>query len=301
MKAAFFPGCTVPVRNLNYELSSRKVAEKLGLTLVDEPAFQCCGFPVKSLSVRDALALSARNLALASKLNLPIVTLCSACAGTLGEAAHTLDHDRELREAVNRDLAPLDLEYVPGQKVYHYIRFLIQEIGLDKIEATVRKPLSGFRFSPHYGCHYIKPSQIMDGFDDPLRPQTLHRLIELIGAEAVDDGSGPGCCGGGLLGTEEELANSLTADRLLSAQSCGADGLALICPFCNVMLEGQQKKIRKTLHPDLKVPIFFYPQLLGLALGFEPKELGFKLNRIKNKRLLKTFEAEPNKGETHED
>ena len=301
MKAAFFPGCTVPVRNLNYELSSRRVAAKLGLELVDEPAFQCCGFPVKSLSVRDALALAARNLARAQALGLPIVTLCSACAGTLGEAAHTLDHDDELRREINADLAPLGLEYKPGQKVFHFIRFLVEQVGWSRIGAAVERPLSGFRFAPHYGCHYIKPSGIMEGFDDPLRPQTLHRLIELTGAEAVDDGSAPGCCGGGLLGSEEELANSLTADRLLSAQKAGADGVALICPFCNVMLEGQQKKIAKTLHPDLKMPIFFYPQLLGLALGFGPDELGFKLNRIKNKELIKTFEAKADKGETHED
>ena len=292
MKAAFYPGCTVPVRNLNYEISARKVAQKLDLELVDEPGFQCCGFPVKSLSVKEALVLAARNLALAEKLGLPIVTLCSACAGTLGEAAHTLDHDADLRQEVNAALAPLDLEYAPGQQVFHFIRYLIQEVGWERMEQAVTTPLEGFQFTPHYGCHYLKPSEILDGFDDPLRPTTLHRLIELTGARAVDDGTGPGCCGGGLLGSEEDLANSLTADRLLAAQNCGVDGVALICPFCNVMLEGQQKKIAKTMHPDLKMPVFFYPQLLGLALGFTPDELGFKLNRIKNKKLIQTFEEE---------
>ena len=292
MKAAFFPGCTVPVRNLNYEISARKVAQKLDLELIDEPAFQCCGFPVKSLSVHEALVLAARNLALGTRLGLPLVTLCSACAGTLGEAAHTLDRDPDLRQEINKSLAPLGLEYEPGQKVFHYIRYLIEEVGWERMERAVVRPLEGFKFNPHYGCHYLKPSEILDGLDDPLRPQILHRLIDLTGARAVDDGAGPGCCGGGLLGSEEDLANSLTADRLQAAQNAGADGVALICPFCNVMLEGQQKKIAKTLLPDLKMPIFFYPQLLGLALGFKPDELGFKLNRIKNKNLIKTFETE---------
>lgn len=290
MRAAFYPGCTVPVRNLNYELASRKVARKLGLELFDEPRFQCCGFPMKSLSTEDALTLAGRNLALGGELGLPLVTLCSACAGTLAEAAHELDQRPELREKINQRLGEIGLRYEPGQKVFHFVRFLVEEVGWERLESAVERPLDGFSFVPHYGCHYLKPSEVTEKFDDPQRPQTLHRLIELTGARAVDDGRSPGCCGGGLLGSEEELANLLSADRLLAAGQAGADGLALICPFCNVMLEGQQKKIGKSLDLKLKVPIFFYPQLLGLAMGFAPSELGFKLNRIKNKELVKAFE-----------
>ena len=118
MKAAFYPGCTVPVRNLNYEISARKVAQKLDLELVDEPGFQCCGFPVKSLSVKEALTLAARNLALAEKLDLPIVTLCSACAGTLGEAAHTLDHDPDLRREINAAWPPWTWSTCPASRSF---------------------------------------------------------------------------------------------------------------------------------------------------------------------------------------
>jgi len=290
MRAAFYPGCTVPVRNLNYELASRRVAEKLGLELVDEPRFQCCGFPMKSLSIEDALTLAGRNLALGGGLGLDLVTLCSACAGTLAEAAHELDRNEELRERVNQRLKGIGLKYEPGRKVFHFVRYLVEEVGWERLEAAVERPLKGFGFVPHYGCHYLKPSEVMERFDDPQRPRTLHRLIELTGARAVEDGRAPGCCGGGLLGSEEELANLLSADRLLAAERAGADGLALICPFCNVMLEGQQKKINKSLELDLRVPIFFLPQLLGLAMGFSPSELGFKLNRIKNKELVEAFE-----------
>jgi len=292
MKAAFFSGCTVPVRNLNYEVSARHVAEKLGIELVEVEAFGCCGFPIKSLSTEASLTVAARNLALASSLGLPLVTLCSACAGTLAEAAHTLDHDEEARERVNAHLSEVDLRYEPGQKAFHFIRFLVTEVGLEAIAAQVVRRLSGFKFSPHYGCHYIKPVEATGQFDSPYHPQTLSQLIELTGAEAVDDGRVISCCGGGLLGLDEELANKLSLERLTSAAAGGADGLVLICPFCNVMLEGQQKKIAKSFEVDLKMPIIFYPQLLGLAMGFSPDEMGFKLNRIKNKEFLKTFEEE---------
>lgn len=291
MKASFFPGCTVPVRNLNYEVSARKVAASLEVELVDIDGFGCCGFPLKSLSVEDSLAVAARNLALTSGSGLPLVTLCSACAATLAEAAHTLDHEADLRSRINARLKAAGLEYQPGQKVFHFIRYLVTEVGLEAIEAKVARQLTGFRFSPHYGCHYLKPTEMTGGLDSPYWPQTLSRLIEITGAEAVDDGQTAACCGGGVLGVNEELANDISLKRLRAAADQEVDGLVLICPFCNVMLEGQQKKIGKSLEVDLKVPIFFYPQILGLALGFSPEELGFKLNRVKNKRLIEAFEA----------
>lgn len=293
MRVAFFQGCTVPVRNLNYELSARKVAEKIGLELVDIDQFQCCGFPMKSLSVEDSLVLAGRNLALAQQEGLAIVTLCSACGATLGEAAHQLDHDDELRGRVNERLAEIGLVYEPGLKVYHFIRYLVTEIGLETIADHVTRPLEGYSFVPHYGCHYLKPSEVTEKFDDPQDPKTLHKLIGLTGAEPIFLDGLAGCCGGGLLGTSEELANALALERLTPARDSGADGLVLICPFCNVMLEGQQKKIAKAIgDKKLKVPIFFYPQILGLAMGFSPDELGFKLNRVKNKALVKAFQPE---------
>lgn len=292
MKASLFLGCTVPVRNLNYETAARKVAAELGLELVDEPDYQCCGFPLKSISTEDALLVTARNLALAGRSGLPVVTLCSACNVTLAEAAHRLDGDPELLERVNARLAEIGLEYRPGQAVYHFVRYLITEVGLDKLAAKVKRPLTGYRFSPHYGCHYLKPGVIHGPFDDPIRPRTLARVLEVLGAEAVDDGATTDCCGGGLLGTNEELANQLTLGRLKAAAGAEADGLVLVCPFCNVMLEGQQKKVMKAEGIKAKVPIFFLPQLIGLALGFSPSEMGFKLNRIKNKELVKAFEEQ---------
>ena len=291
MAYALFLGCTVPVRNLNYELSVRKTAGDLGLEIKDLPDFGCCGFPLKSLSADDALVIAARNLALAQKEGLDVLAICSACAATITEAQHSLDHDEHRRESVNKRLAGLGLSYQGGVKVRHYARVLFEEIGLDRLKEKVTRPLTGLKFAPHYGCHYLKPSAAMDFFDEPERPETLSRLIEVTGAEAVDYPELKDCCGGGVLGVNEDLAQSMSGTKLERLSNMDLHGLVVICPFCNVMFEGQQKAIAKRLGGKIKVPLLFYPQLLGLAMGYTPDEMGFKLNRIKDKDMLKAFEG----------
>lgn len=292
MKYAFFLGCTVPVRNLNYELSARLVARKLGVELVDLEAFQCCGFPLKSINFFESLVIAARNLALAEQAALPVCTLCSACGGSLSEADHLLRHNNPLKEQVNDRLKVLGLEYQGTGEVKHFIRILYEDIGLEKIKEKIVRPLAGFSFAPHYGCHYFKPAETAGGIDPVETPQSLSRLIEATGAEALAYETLLNCCGGSILGAKEDLANTLAGQKLAEVNRLGATGLILICPFCNVMFEGQQKKIEKKLEQKLKVPVLYYPQLLGLALGAGPDELGFKLNRIKDKEFLKYFDKE---------
>ena len=292
MKYAFFLGCTVPVRNLNYELSARLVARKLGVELVDLEAFQCCGFPLKSINFFESLVIAARNLALAEQAALPVCTLCSACGGSLSEADHLLRHNSPLKEQVNDRLKVLGLEYQGTGEVKHFIRILYEDLGLEKIKGKIVRPLTGFSFAPHYGCHYFKPAETAGGIDPVETPQSLSRLIEATGAEALAYETLLNCCGGSILGAKEDLANTLAGQKLAEVNRLGATGLVLICPFCNVMFEGQQKKIEKKLEQKLKVPVLYYPQLLGLALGAGPDELGFKLNRIKDKEFLKYFDKE---------
>lgn len=290
MSWALYLGCTVPVRNLNYEVSVRKTAEKLGLELVDLPDFGCCGFPIRSLNAEEATVVAARNLALARAEGHDIVAACSACAATLTEAEHVLAHDTALADVVRKRLGEIGLEYEGGVKVRHYSRILYEDIGPEKLRSYVTRPLTGYRFAPHYGCHYLKPSEVMEHFDSVENPQSLALLLEVIGAEAVDYPGLKDCCGGGVLGVDEELAQSMAFGKLDTLSRMEVDGLAVICPFCNVMFEGQQKTIAKRFDRKFKVPVYFYPQLLGLAMGFSPTEMGFKLNRIKDKEMVKAFE-----------
>jgi heterodisulfide reductase subunit B2 len=287
---AFFLGCTVPVRNLNYELSARWVAEELGLELIDLDDFQCCGFPLKSINLLEALTIAARNLALAELAGNPVCTLCSACGGFLSEANRLLQQDRDLKVQVNERLRVIGLEYKGTTLVKHFIRILYEEIGLDTIKERISQPLAGFSFAPHYGCHYIKPARTAGGIDPVEDPKSLTELIEVTGAAALRYETLLDCCGGSVLGIKEDLANTLAGNKLSEVNRSGGNGLVLICPFCNVMFENQQKKIEKKLEQKLKVPVLYYPQLLGLAMGASPEAMGFKLNRIKDKEFLTRFE-----------
>lgn len=289
MKALLFLGCTVPVRNLNYEVSARKVAQALGVELVDDSALSCCGYPLQGSDYQGALTVAARALAQAGAHGLPVVTLCSACAGSLAEAEHHLSHDQEAAEAVNQKLAQVGLTYRPGVKVTHFARFLTQEIGPEAIAAKMKRDLGEFSFAPHYGCHYLKPSAAIGGLDDPEAPSSLGELIAATGARVVDYPSLKECCGGGVLGADEELAGRMAGAKLAELNQMELTALVLVCPFCNVMYEGQQKKIGKAMDVKLKVPVVYLTQVLGLGLGLDPDELGFKLNRSKPKDLIKAF------------
>jgi heterodisulfide reductase subunit B2 len=290
MKYAFFLGCTVPVRNLNYELSARWTARELGIELIDLEEFRCCGFPLKSIHQFDSLVIAARNLALAEQAGLPLCTLCSACGGFLGEANRMLQHYLELKQRVNDRLKLSGPTYQGTTRVKHFIRILYEDIGLEKIREKIRHPLTGFQFAPHYGCHYLKPTRITGGIDPVEHPKTLSELIEVTGAGILQYETLLDCCGGSVLGVKEDLANTLAGTKLSEVNQLGGNGLVLICPFCNVMYEGQQKKIEKKIEEKLKVPVMYYPQVLGLAMGAAPDELGFKLNRVKDKEFLSCFE-----------
>jgi heterodisulfide reductase subunit B len=289
MKALLFLGCTVPVRNLNYELSARKVCAALGVELVDDPALACCGFPLKGSDQAGALTIAARALAQARAHGLPLVALCSACAGTLAEAEHHLAHDPKAAERVNQSLEPLGLRYEPGTKVAHLMRFLLAEVGLEAIRDKMSRSLEGFSFAPHYGCHYLKPAEVIGGLDDPEDPRSLSQLIAATGAQAVHHPRLKDCCGGGVLGADEELAGAMAGAKLAELDALGVTAMVMVCPFCNVMFEGQQKAIAKRLETKFKVPVVYLTQLLGLGLGLKPDELGFKLNRVKPKDLIKAF------------
>ncbi len=291
MKALMFLGCTVPVRNLNYELSARKVAAALGVELVDDAALACCGFPLKGSDQQAALVIAARALAQAADHGLPLISLCSACAATLAEADHYLQHNPAAQAQVNDALKELGLAYRPGVRVTHFVRFLLQEVGLDALKKKMVRSLEDYSFAPHYGCHYLKPSEALEGLDDPEDPRTLGQLIAVTGAKAMDYPSMKECCGGGVLGADEDLAGRMAGSKLAEINATDITALVLVCPFCNVMYEGQQKSIAKKLETKFKVPVVYLTQLLGLGLGLSPDELGFKLNRVKPKELIKAFKA----------
>jgi heterodisulfide reductase subunit B len=286
-KYALYPGCTAPVRSLNYELAVRNTAKVLGVPLEDINDFGCCGFPLKSVHVHTALLLSARNLALAEAQGLDICAICNSCTGTLADANRQLQQDEELRARVNQELEETTgLRYEGTVRVRHFARILYEEVGLDRIREAVQVDLSQLRLAAHYGCHYLKPEAAHDSFDDPENPHTLDRLIEVTGAQSIDYEGRLQCCGGGILGADEETALAMPHLKLERITAVGADAMIVICPFCDIMYELQQRRIEKMYDAEYKLPVLFYPQVLGLALGLSADDVGLKLNRVKSRTLM---------------
>jgi len=292
-KYALFLGCTVPVRALNYELSVRKVAEKLGIELVDLPDFSCCGFPLASIHHHTGMTIAARNLALAEAEGLNILTLCSACTGHMTKVQKTLaakDGAEELKR-INADLKDLGYNYKGNVVVKHFARVLLEEVGLDRLKEAVTQPLDGINIAPHYGCHCLRPSEIFDGFDDPIRPESLDKLIEVTGATSVQYIDKMQCCGGGILAIEEETPIKMVKQKLDHIKEAKSDAMTLICPFCNIMYDEYQPTVETQFETEYNIPVLFYSQLLGLAMNLDPKkDLAVKKNRVRVKPLLKKIE-----------
>jgi heterodisulfide reductase subunit B len=289
MKYALFLGCTIPARARNYELSARKVAHRLGIALKDMEAFICCGFPTKSSDHRAAELLGAFNLALAQSENLDLMTLCSSCTSALTEVAHRLSEQDEAKKVINERLSGTGVQYDGQVRVRHFARVLCEDVGKDEIKKHLEKDLSDLKIAIHYGCHYLKPSGIYEGFDSAEDPKTLDELIGLTGAQVVDYMDRSRCCGGPLLPVDEKTALSMAKAKLDDVKAAGADALCLVCPFCSVMYDSNQKGIETTFETTYGLPVLYLPQVLGIAMGFDRKELGLNLNVVKTKELLKPY------------
>ncbi len=278
-KYAIFLGCTVPVRAQHYELSARNVAAQLGIELVEMSGASCCGFPLKAVDAKTALLVAARNISLASRLNTDIVTLCNSCTAMLSDAQAQLSN-----EEFHSKFKQVGLSYPHEVKVRHFVRMLYEDIGIEKMEKVVKKPLKPLKIMPHYGCHYMRPSTLY-GFDNVEAPHTLDELVNVTGAESLNYADKKMCCGGSVLGVDEKLAITMANHKLSIAKENGVDAIVSICPFCTVMYEDNQRKAEAQFEKQYGIPVLYYPQLLGLSLGLDANAVGLKFNRIKTDHM----------------
>jgi len=262
-KYAFFLGCIAPLRYPGIESSTRAVFKALGVELVDLKDANCCPAPgvIKSFSKTTWLAAAARNLALAEKAGLDIVTICNGCYGSLFDAAHELHEDAKLLADVNKILAEIGLKYSGGTKVKHFAEVLYKEVGLDKIKENVKTPLD-CKAAAFYGCHFLKPSNIK-GLDDAENPKMLDELIEATGAKSMPRRQKMMCCGagGGLRSQFGETALKLTKANLENIKDSGAGCIVDVCPFCHLQFEAGAKEF------GFKVNVIHLSQLLAKAFG----------------------------------
>jgi len=283
-KYLIFLGCAIPYRVSAYEISARKVLGKLGVELVEMPEFNCCGLPFNAVSYETMMILAAKNLALAEQLGLNILTLCPGCAGTLKKVNKTLKEDKEQREKVNSHLKEADLEFKGIVEAKHLLQLLREDVGVEKIKASVTNPLTGLKVAEHNGCHILRPKEII-GFDDPEDPQTLKMLVEATGATCLDYIDETECCGAPSVGISDKVGLALAKDKLSHLRQVEAQALITICPFCHIMYDTNELRIEKLFNETYGIPILHYPQLLGLAMGFTPEELAFNELRVNASKI----------------
>jgi len=275
-KYAFFLGCIAPLRYPGLEKSTRVVCEKLGIELVELEDASCCPAPgvIKSFSKETWLAAAARNLALAEKQGLPIVTICNGCYGSLFEAAHELNNHPEVLAKANKYLKEIGMEYKGTTKVHHFAEVLYKEVGIDAIKAKVTNPVD-YKIATFYGCHFLKPSDIKK-LEDPEDPRILDDLVEATGAVSVPRKQKTLCCGagGGVRAAFGDVAKEFTKTNLENMEASGAQFIVDVCPFCHLQFDSSQKDL------GFKIPVIHLSQLFGIAMGMDKKELGLSAHLV---------------------
>ena len=286
MKYAFFVGCTTLSRLPGYEKSARKVAEKLGVELLDMPGSGCCGTTyLETLDHKTGLAVAARNIAIAEEMGLDVVTICNGCTEVLTKANRELKENPKLRAEVNEVLAEAGKEFKGTVEVKHYVRMLKEDVGLDAIQEKMEKSFRGLKVASHYGCHMLKPKEILMS-DDPENPTVLDGLVATTGAEPIDYPNKLECCAGPVMGVRENVTWSVGLDKVKTVKQYG-DALVTACPFCYLTYERCQ--LMQEENPNL--PVLHIPQLLGLAMGLDTDELGIGHNKVPSTVVLERLEG----------
>ena len=270
-KYAYFPGCSLEKMALSYHVSTMETTSRLGVELQELEDWNCCGatayFHIDELL---AYTLSARNLALAEKENLDLVAPCAACYKNSYFTNEYLKEDPDLAEHINFALEEDNLKFSGNISVHHLIEIFVNDIGFEEIKSKVTNPLEGLKVAAYYGCQILRPQKEHLSVEEPV---FFEELMKSIGATPVDFGERLRCCSAALILTNRHAALSMVRNILHNAISSGADIIATACPMCQVNLECYQKQVNQEFGTDYSIPVLYFTQLVGLALGISPKQL----------------------------
>jgi succinate dehydrogenase / fumarate reductase, cytochrome b subunit len=284
MKVAYWPGCVS--RGFTPELhgSMAKIAPLLDIELVELDRASCCGAGVIAEHNQElADTLNARTFALAQQVEGAdlMMNICSTCQGAQSECQQRLDANSEYRDLINTTLEPEGLHYEKGITNKHLLWLMVEEIGLEEIVKKVKRPLTDLRVGPFYGCYIVRPSDRVGISDDQPRDTYLAQLIEALGGTVVDYAGSHKCCGFPIITMNKEASLKQAARHLGDAIDAEADCLVTPCPLCHLNLDLQQPLAERYGGRDLGLPVLHLPQLVGLAFGLDPKELGFSKHVVK--------------------
>ncbi|MDR2493497.1 MAG: CoB--CoM heterodisulfide reductase iron-sulfur subunit B family protein [Coriobacteriales bacterium] len=273
MRYAYFPGCSAASTGISFTLSASYVAKRIGLELVEMPDWCCCGTSAALVTSRDlAHALPARSLALAEQagLDLDVVTPCAGCFSSLKRTVHYArqsDKNRHRLEEI------IELPYAATADVMSLLEVMARPEAMEPLAAAITKSLNGLRVASYYGCALVRPQEVTC-FDDPEDPQSMDSLMELAGAEPVRWAFKTECCGASHQISEPHGARRLIARVFENAAANGAEAIAVACPLCMLNLDMREAGINESRAVPFDIPVFYFTELLGLAMGGSARRLG---------------------------
>lgn len=280
MKLAYYPGCSAQSTCKELNVSMLRVADKLGLELVELTSASCTGSREIRAANRDLfLALNARIMAQAEALDLPLMTICNTCTLNFFDVKKMLADEPETRERINGMLAELGLAYKGSVEVSHFLWVLLEKIGPERLKAMVVRPLNGLKLAAFYGCHIVRPPDHFD-FVDSRNARSIETLNEILGCDSIDYSGRVECCGFHNAAGNEKIAIKLTGRHIRSAKTGGAHAMVTPCPLCHTVLDTFQDDMARDLEEPLGLPILHLPQVVGLALGMSASELALDKHMV---------------------
>jgi heterodisulfide reductase subunit B len=285
---SLYTGCLIRNRLPHLEKSARAVFDRFGIQFSDLEGASCCPEPVgmRGMDQETWLTMAARNLALARNDSKALMTICSGCYSTFREAQHLLTKDSSLREKTDHILQNIGYQYVPGPPVEHFARFIFEKIGIDKLSSRVTDTWKGLPVAFHYGCHFLRPSHIIE-FDDPENPTKLEALVHVLGAAVVDYPRKMLCCGFPTQAVDPDISLRMAYEKLKIMKEYEARAVIVVCPSCYLQFDLMQRPIEKEFNVSLQLPVFYLTEFIGLALGLAPSSLGLSYHRVDTLSIIR--------------
>ncbi|MGE5396154.1 MAG: CoB--CoM heterodisulfide reductase iron-sulfur subunit B family protein [Chitinophagales bacterium] len=288
MRLAYYPGCSADSTAIEFRISTQRTAALLGIDLWEIPDWNCCG--ASSAHAVDrllAVALPARNLAMAEKEGLDILAPCAACYNRFRAAEHEVRKSARNRAIIEKTI---EMEYRGDNSTISILELLVDRYGLEQLQSRVTNPLKGMRPACYYGCLLVRPSEIT-GFDDPEYPRSMDRIMEALGAAPVDWNGRSECCGASLSVSKPDIGLPLIYDLLKKAAEMGADSIVTACPVCMSNLDMRQKAIEKRFKVKLNLPVYYITELVAIACGDKPNMVGLNRHFVEASSLIESLSA----------
>jgi len=271
MQYSYYPGCSAAGTGIEFDLSTKYVAKKIGLELKEIPDWSCCGASSAHALNHDlSVALPARNLALAQKADLDIAVPCAACFARLKYANYYARQSEENQKHVEN---LIDMPYSAKNEVYSMLEVMAKPEALSAISNAITKPLQGLKVACYYGCLLVRPPEVAQ-FDNPENPQSMDKIMATAGAEPIDWSFKTECCGAGLQVTSPKAGREMIRKIMQNAKASGAQAIATACPLCMLNLDMRENELNSKYGCDFAMPVYFFTELLSLAMGANEKEIG---------------------------